>query len=106
MNKLSKTEKEMIAGLYKCRRAAEEQEISEQIHRDMLNEVKDIDARLKQLRQEISDGEVLRDQIIKDKGYGSLDRMGCCKTHPKIDEFKRETNDQLMKLWAGEITIL
>ena len=106
MVRLSKTEKDEIAKLYKCQRAAEENEIHEQLNQEITELTKDIDERINALKAECEELKNLKSLKVKEAGYGTFDRNGCMKSHARIDAFKLETNAQLMKLWSGEVNLL
>ena len=106
MGRLSKTEKDEIAKLYKCKRAAEELEIHEELNQEVEKLTMDINKQIKTNEECL---EVLKKQkldMITEAGYGTLDRNGCMKSHARIDAFKIETNAQLMRLWSGEVNSL
>jgi len=106
MTRLSKTEKDEIARLYKCQRAALELEIYEIIDNKAGIIVEEINKEISVLKIELETKEGLKQEMLNEAGYKTYDRKGCLKAHPEIDTFKAETAAQLMKLWSGEVNKL
>ena len=105
-NKLSKTEKDKIEKLYKCRRAILEQDIQDELQKELDTAIEAHVLKGKELRAEAQVHEDLITKYKKDHGYENMDRYGCFRMHPRIDKFRAETNDTLLKLWTGEISTL
>lgn len=104
--RLSKTEKDEIAKLYRCMRSAEEQEIQDLLNREVDELISKENTRIEKLQHEIKELEILKTAKIEENGYSTIDRYGCMRSHPILDEFRAETNAQLMKLWSGDITTI
>jgi len=103
--KLSKTEKDKIAGLYKCQRSILEQDIQDELMEELNNGISSYKAKIKGLQEEIEAYEDMIDGFKKAHGFENMDRYGCVRSHPRIDAVRGETNARLLKLWAGKITV-
>ena len=106
MTKLSKTEKDRIEALYKCQRSMLEQDIQDELKIEMESLIEPTQSRVNELNAEITECEKLMEAQKKENNFHNMDRYGCIRNHPRIDEFRAETNAQLMKLWGGEVTTL
>ena len=106
MMRLSKTEKDEIAKLYKCRRAIEEEELQDRLNIERTTLTQAFDKTISDLKEELEREEKNRQELLKDHGYANMDRYGCMRSHPELDIFRAETNEKLMKLWGGEVNIL
>ena len=104
--KLSKSEKDKIEGLYKCQRSIIEQDIQDELREELNEGIESYKVTIKSLREEIEAYEDMIDDFKKGHGFENMDRYGCFRMHPRIDEFRVETNNTLLKLWTGEITTL
>ena len=106
MSKLSKTEKDRIEALYKCQRALLEQDIQDELKDELETGIVTYRAAINESQKEIEEYENMIEEFKKDNNFHNMDRYGCIRNHPRIDEFRAETNAQLMKLWGGEVTTL
>ena len=104
--KLSKTEKDKIEKLYKCQRAILEQDIQQELQAELDTGIEAHVQKIKELNKEAKAHEELITKYKKDHGFENMDRYGCFRMHPRIDEFRAETNNTLLKLWTGEIITL
>ena len=104
--RLSKTEKDEIAKLYKCQRAMLEQDIQDELRKELDSGIEAHVKKVKELREQAEIHEDLIKKYKKENGFEDLDRYGCMRNHPRIDKFRAETNAQLMKLWSGEATTI
>ena len=104
--RLSKTEKDEIAKLYKCQRAMLEQDIQDELKAELDSGIEAHVKEVHELRKQIEIHEDLINKYKKEHGFENMDRYGCLRNHPRIDEFRAETNAQLMKLWGGEATTI
>ena len=95
MVRLSKTEKDEIAKLYKCQRAAEEFELHEELDKGVEKLTLDINKQIKTAEEECLKLKKQKAYLINQAGYGTI-----------VDAFRLETNAQLMKLWSGEVNSL
>lgn len=105
-NKFSKTEKDKIEGLYKCKRFILEQDIQDELREELDAGLSTFKSERKTLQEELEKTERLIEEYKKENGFENMDRYGCIRSHPRIDEFRAETNNTLLKLWTGEITTL
>lgn len=104
--RLSKTEKDKIEKLYKCQRAMLEQDIQDELQKELDSGIEAHVKKVKDLREQAEIHEDLIKKYKKENGFEDLDRYGCMRSHPRIDKFRAETNAQLMKLWSGEATTI
>ena len=104
--RLSKTEKDKIEKLYKCQRAMLEQDIQDELHKELDSGIEAHVNKVHELRAQVEIHEDLIKKYKKEHGFEDMDRYGCMRSHPRIDKFRAETNAQLMKLWSGEITTI
>lgn len=100
MTKLSKTEKDRTEALYKCQRSMIEQDIQDELKIEMESLIEPTQSRVNELNAEIIECEKRMEAQKKENNFHNMDRYGCIRNHPRIDEFRAETNAQLMKLWV------
>lgn len=104
--RLSKTEKDEIAKLYKCQRAMLEQDIQDELKKELDSGIEAHVKKVKELQGQLKIHENLIEKYKKEHGFENVDRYGCIRIHPRIDAFRAETNAQLIKLWSGEATTI
>ena len=104
--RLSKTEKDKIESLYKCRRSVMEQDIHDELEARRDEVTRPLYDKIDNHKGQIARLEEIIEERTREEGLGKVDRYGCTRSHPLIDTFKSETSKQLRKLWSGEVNSL
>jgi len=106
MSRLTITEKTRIEKLYLCERALLETDLKAELNRELLSGTEVHNNKIDELTEQIKIHQKLINNYTAEHKFGHIDSYGCMRSHPKLDEFRSETNAQLMKLWGNEVTTL
>lgn len=96
---LNRSEKLEIEKLIKCRRERKRQHLFEKLQKEQEKIQKPFNEKLKELDDKRLKIENEKWEAVKAAGYGKIHERGCFDTHPELDAFDEETNQELQKLW-------
>ena len=103
MSQLSKSEKQEIVNLIKCKRDKKRQHINDKLKEKADNLTNNLYADKARLESEIKEIQKKIDELLKKNHLDKINGRGCFENHPELDKFDEETNEELLKVWKGEL---
>ena len=102
---LTKTEKEVIDKLFRCKRDKKRQHIQEALVQKQKELTEGIDDKIKNLEKSLKELGEEKQKLLKKHKLDKIDSRGCFYSHPELDKFDEETTEILIEIWKGNTEV-